>query len=189
MTGRSDSTAVASEIASSDLSTRLVAGDEGALEESYQLYGPMVRRYLRRFVGVDDADDLLQVVYLELWRSRERIDPTRPLEAWLFGIARKRAIDSLRRRRHDVVSVDSVRDLVGDDGVDFVNQIAWSAEVHGALMSLAYEQRAAITLSFFGGLTQTEIAEQLEIPLGTVKARMARGMRILTTAILGGEEQ
>ena len=176
------------ELSEAALTNRLAAGDELALEECYRLYGSMVRRYLQHFVGSDEAEDLLQVVFLELWRSRARIDPSRPLEGWLFGIARKRAIDQLRRRRHDVVSVDSVRELVGDDGAEFTDRVAWSAEVQAALAKLVPEQREAITLAYFGGLSQREIAEQLEVPLGTVKARMARGMRVLAFAILGGED-
>jgi RNA polymerase sigma-70 factor (ECF subfamily) len=171
------------------LAARLVAGDERALEESYRLYGSIVRRYLRRFVGPEEADDLLQVVYLEVWRAREKIDPSRRLEAWLFGIARKRAIDHLRRRRHDVVAVDSVRELIGDDGNAFAERLAWTAEIQVLLASLSSDQREAISLSYFAGLSQREIAKYLEVPLGTVKARMARGMRQLSVALIGGVEQ
>ena len=173
--------------AASELSTRLAAGDDLALEEGYRLHGAMVRRYLQRFVGREEADDLLQVVFLEVWRSRESIDPTRPLEAWLFGIARKRAIDHLRRRRHDTVSVDSIRELVGLDGADFAERIAWSSEIQSALQVLTADQREAIMLAYFSGLSQREIAEHLEVPLGTVKARIARGMKALTSAIVGGD--
>jgi RNA polymerase sigma-70 factor (ECF subfamily) len=135
------------------------------------------------------VDDLLQVVFLEVWRSREKIDPSRPIEAWLFGIARKRAIDHLRRRRHDVVFADSVRELVGEDGAVFVEKLAWSAEIQVALAGLNPEQREAISLSYFGGLSKREISTHLGVPLGTVKARMARGMRQLAVAIIGGEQQ
>jgi RNA polymerase sigma factor (sigma-70 family) len=171
------------------LAARLVAGDERALEESYRLYGSIVRRYLRRFVGPEEADDLLQVVFLEVWRAREKIDPSRRLEPWLFGIARKRAIDHLRRRRHDVVAVDSVRELIGDDGNALAERLAWSAEIQVLLASLSADQREAISLSYFAGLSQREIAKYLKVPLGTVKARMARGMRQLSVAIIGGVEQ
>ena len=171
------------------LPARRADGDERALEESYRLYGTIVRSYLRRFVGLEEADDLLQVVFLEVWRSREKIDPSRRLEAWLFGIARKRAIDHLRRRRHDVVAVDSVRELIGDDGDAFVEKLAWSAEIQVSMAGLSADQREAISLSYFAGLSQREIAERLGVPLGTVKARMARGMRQLSVAIIGGEEK
>jgi RNA polymerase sigma factor (sigma-70 family) len=171
------------------LPARMADGDEKALEECYRLYGSVVRSYLRHFVGEKETDDLLQVVFLELWQSRERIDPSRPLGAWLFGIARKRAIDHLRRRRHDVVAVDSVRELVGEDGAVFVDKLAWSAEIQVALARLSPQQREAISLSYFSGLSQSEISKHLGIPLGTVKARMARGMRQLSVAIIGGEQQ
>lgn len=167
----------------------IVDGDERALTEAYHLYGPMVRGYLRRFVDQDEVDDVLQVVFLELWRSRERIDPSRPFEAWLFGIARKRAIDQLRRRRHGVIPVESIRELVGEDGDRFVDRIAWAAEIRVALAGLPDEQQEAIELSYFEDLTQQEIAGRLGIPLGTVKARMARGMRRLARHIDGGEDR
>jgi RNA polymerase sigma-70 factor (ECF subfamily) len=170
----------------SSIAQRLVGDDEEALAECYRLHGPMVRSYLRRFVGPSETDDLLQVVFLELWRSRARIDPSRPLEAWLFGIARKRAIDELRRRHHDVVSVDAIRELVGEDGDRFVDRMVWAAEVRAALGRLSDDQREAIELSYVDGLTQPEIAARLDLPIGTVKARMARGMRRLGTMIEGG---
>ena len=165
---------------------RLADGDETALADCYRCYGPMVRSYLRRFVGDGDTDDLLQIVFLEVWRTRDRIDPDRPFEAWVFGIARKRAIDQLRRRSHDVVSVDAVRELVGEDGDRFVDRIAWAAEVRAALGQLSDDQREAIEMSYFEELTQPEIAARLDMPIGTVKARMARGMRRLSSMIEGG---
>jgi RNA polymerase sigma factor (sigma-70 family) len=185
----SDGTTGASRVTDVTLPTRMADGDELALEECYRLYGSMVRSYLRHFVGEEETDDLLQVVFLEVWRSREKFDPSRPLEAWLFGIARKRAIDHLRRRRHDVVRADSIRELVGDDGAAFAERLAWSAEIQLALANLSSEQREAISLSYFGGLSQREISKHLGVPLGTVKARMARGMRQLSVAIMGGEQQ
>ena len=162
------------------LAGRIARADQGALEEGYLAYGPAVRAYLRRFLPPGEVDDVLQVVFLEVWRSRERIDPARPFEAWLFGIARKRAIDQLRRRTNDVVSVETVRELVGPDGEDFADRVAWSAELRAGLDRLSAEQREAIELAYFAGLTQQEIAARLEVPVGTVKSRMARGMRRLT---------
>jgi RNA polymerase sigma factor (sigma-70 family) len=164
---------------------QVALGSERELEESYQRYGPMVRAYLRRFVADDEADDLLQVVFMEVWRSRQRVDPNRPFEAWLFGIARKRAIDQLRRRRHDVVSIEAVRELAGDDGDRFADRVAWATALKVALQRLSVDQREAIELSYFGELSQHEIAERLGVPIGTVKARMARGMRRLAAGVVG----
>ena len=169
------------------VAARLAKGDERALEESYRLYGPMVRGYLRRFVAGDEIDDLLQIVFLEVWRTRDRVDADRPFEAWLFGIPRKRAIDQLRRHHHKVVSVDAIREFSGEDGDQFVERLAWAAEVRAAMTQLSVDQQEAIELSYFGDLTQQEIATKLGIPIGTVKARMARGMRRLTAIVDGGE--
>jgi DNA-directed RNA polymerase specialized sigma24 family protein len=144
--------------ASSDLRARLAAGEEGAIEECYAALGPMVLGYLRRFVPRDEAEDVLQRVFYEVWKNRDRYDPARSLEAWVLGIARKRAIDQLRRRHATIVPIDELRDIAGDDG---------------------REQREVLTLAYFGDLTQTEIADRLGVPLGTVKARAFRGLRRL----------
>lgn len=165
------------------LGSRIAGADHGALEESYRTHGPTVRAYLRRFLPPGEVDDVLQLVFLEVWRSRSRIDPSRPFKCWLFGIARKRAIDHLRRRTHDIVPVETVRELVGPDGEDVAERVAWSAEVQSGLSRLPAEQREAIELSYFDGLTQAEIADRLGVPIGTVKARMARGMRRLSDAL------
>jgi RNA polymerase sigma-70 factor (ECF subfamily) len=166
--------------ASESIGGRIAQADQGALEEAYRTYGPSVRAYLRRFVHPAEVDDVLQIVFLEVWRSRSRIDPARPFEAWLFGIARKRAIDTLRRSSHNVVPVESARELVGPDGEDFAERVAWSAELHAGLARLPSEQKEALELSYFAGLTQSEIADRTGVPIGTVKARMARGMHRLT---------
>jgi RNA polymerase sigma-70 factor (ECF subfamily) len=139
----------------------------------------MVLGYLRRFVPRDEAEDVLQRVFYEVWRSRERYDPGRSLEAWVLGIARKRAIDQLRRRHANVVPIDELRDIAGDDGRELAERYARAGEVRAALARLPREQREVLTLAYFGELTQSEIADRLGVPLGTVKARAFRGLRRL----------
>ena len=170
--------------ASSNLGYRLAAGEEGAINECYAALGPMVLGYLRRFVPRDDAEDVLQRVFYEVWRNRDRYDPTRSLEAWVLGIARKRAIDLLRRRHANVVPIDELRDIAGDDGRELAERYARASEVRAALERLPREQREVLTLAYFGDLTQTEISDRLGVPLGTVKARTFRGLRRLAD-ILG----
>jgi RNA polymerase sigma factor (sigma-70 family) len=165
--------------ASANLGARLAAGEEGALNDCYAALGPMVLGYLRRFVPRDEAEDVLQRVFYEVWRNHDRYDPTRSLEAWVLGITRKRAIDQLRRRHTNVVPIDELRDLAGDDGRDLAERYARASEVRGALEHLSPEQREVLALAYFGDLTQTEIAERLGVPLGTVKARTFRGLRRL----------
>ncbi len=167
---------------------RLRDGDESALEESYRRLGPLVRDYVQRFVPRDDAEDIVQITFLELWRARKRYDPSRSLEGFVFGIARDRSIDHLRRKRHDVIEVDDLRNLMGDDGRELVERLVWAAEVRGALAELPEAQREALEMSYFDHRTQPEIARQLGVPIGTVKARMARGMKRLSSLIEGVEQ-
>ena len=165
--------------ATSDLGARLAAGEEGAITECYSALGPMVLGYLRRFVARDEAEDVLQRVFYEVWRNRDRYDPTRSLEAWVLGIARKRAIDQLRRRHANVVPIEELREIAGDDGRELAERYARAVEVRGALERLPSEQREVLTLAYFGQLSQSEIAGRLGLPLGTVKARTFRGLRRL----------
>jgi RNA polymerase sigma-70 factor (ECF subfamily) len=169
--------------ASSDLARRLARGDESALEECYRALGSLVRTYLKRFVD-GEAEDVLQVVFFELWRSRERLDPSKSLEGFVFALARRRAIDTLRRHRPQLVNIDAFQWLVGDDGDAFVEQFVLAAQVKRALGQLPEEQRQSIVLAYFEGKTQQEISDALSVPMGTIKARMSRGLRRLAVTMI-----
>lgn len=157
---------------------RLVSGDRDALEACYETLSPMVLGYVTRMLPRADAEEVTQTTFLELWRTLDRYDPERSLEAWLLAIARKRAIDVLRRRRRDVVSLDEVvrmphvSDDVAERGVE-------GTDVRSALGRLPEGQRSVIHMAYFGGMTQQEISEHLGLPLGTVKARTFRGLRAM----------
>jgi RNA polymerase sigma factor (sigma-70 family) len=161
-------------------------GDERALEECFRRHAAMVRTYVRHFVPADGVDDVVQMVFLELWRSRARLDPERDLEPWLLAVARRRSIDSLRRR-HDVVDASALRDLVGDRGEEIAERVVWAMEVRNALGRLPQAQQEAIGLSYYEQLSQREIAERLDVPLGTVKARVARGLARLADELRGSD--
>ncbi|MBB2909893.1 RNA polymerase sigma-70 factor (ECF subfamily) [Streptosporangium becharense] len=163
-----------------NLNTRLAEGDEAALAECFRAHGPLVRSYLRRFVPAQDIEDLQQVVFSEVWRSRHRFDPARSLPAWLLGIAHKRAVDHLRARVPNTVPLDALADPAGADGRADGDDLAERDQVRRALAELPEPQRQAIELAYYGELTQREIAERLSVPLGTVKARTARGLRRLS---------
>jgi RNA polymerase sigma factor (sigma-70 family) len=153
--------------------------DREAIGEIYVALGSTVRSYLQNLVGHNDADDILQRVFYEVWRHNRRYDPSRSLTAWVLGIARKRAIDHLRRRRDIPVALDNLADVVGEDGRDLAERYARGHEVRDALSRLPDEQREVLVLAYFGRFTQSEIAAHLELPLGTVKARAFRGLRRL----------
>jgi RNA polymerase sigma factor (sigma-70 family) len=169
---------------SNALGVRLAAGDDAALEECYARFGRPVLSFLRRYVGADEAEDVLQRTFLDVWRNASRYDPARPLSTWVFTIAHHRAVDSLRRHRPAVVPIETLRDLVGEDGRQIAERHAWAAEVREALDRLPDIQREALELAYFQGQTQVEIAATLGIPLGTVKARMARGMRRMAELVV-----
>jgi RNA polymerase sigma-70 factor (ECF subfamily) len=167
------------EAALADIGERLNRGEPEALEDAYRNLGPLVMSYLSRYVPQPDIEDVLQRVFYEVWRVRDRFDPNQSLRGWVLGIARKRAIDHLRRRRDVVVPLDSVRQITGDDGREIAERLAWADEVRGALDMLPELQRQVIDLAYFAGYTQSEIALALDIPLGTVKTRTARGLQRL----------
>ena len=170
-----------------DLRHRL-ADDPDALAESYELHGPMVLAYLRRFVGRDDAEDVLQQVFLEVWRGRDRYDPARPLEPWIVDIAHKRAIDHLRRRSRQDSHLVSLTEPDRAATDRFVDEFAEAQVVTKALGALSAEQRETLVLAYFNDLTQTQIAGRLNVPLGTVKARSQRGLRRLAALLVPQEE-
>ena len=165
--------------ANSGLEARLAAGADGVIDDVYAAHGSAVLGYLRRFVPHDDAEDVLQRVFYEVWRHNDRYDPSRSLEAWILGIARKRAIDHLRRRRNPAVALENWDHIPGDDGREWAERYARAREVRNALNRLPAEQREVLALAYFGSYTQSQIATYLELPLGTVKARAFRGLRRL----------
>jgi RNA polymerase sigma-70 factor (ECF subfamily) len=97
----------------------------------------------------------------------------------VLGIARKRAIDHLRKRRDVVVPIESMREITGDDGREIADRLVWADEVRAALNLLPDLQREVIELAYFEQYTQSEIASALDVPLGTVKTRTARGLQRL----------
>lgn len=170
---------LAADRAVSGVGARLVHDRQGAIGEIYVALGSTVRGYLQGLVGHDDADDILQAVFYEVWRHNSRYDPSRSLTAWVLGIARKRAIDHLRRRRNIAVALHDLEDVAGEDGRELAERHARCHEVRDALNRLSDEQREVLVLAYFGRFTQSEIATYLDVPLGTVKARAFRGLRRL----------
>lgn len=161
----------------------LAAGEPTALEQCYLALSPLVRNYLRRYVPNDEVEDITQIVFLEVWRFQRRYDPRRSLEGWTLGIARKRAIDHLRTRPRTPVPLEQVQEPSIQDGRDADARLGSSAEVRQALAALPAPQREAIELAYFADLTQRQIADRLKVPIGTVKARMARGMHRLAVLL------
>jgi RNA polymerase sigma factor (sigma-70 family) len=171
------------------LGARLARRDESALEDVYATYGPSLLAYLKRYVGPHEAEDVLQRTFLDVWRGADRYDPAQRFASWLFTIAHRRAVDTLRARRHTVIDVEAARGLVGEDGRETADRFADAAEVRAAMALLPDHEREVLDLAYFADLTQREIAARLDVPLGTVKARAARGTRRLATLLHADHEE
>jgi RNA polymerase sigma-70 factor (ECF subfamily) len=167
------------------IGTRLNEGRPEALEDVYRALGPLVLSYLSRYVPQADLEDVMQRVFYEVWRSHDRYDPSRSLRAWVLAIARKRAIDHLRKRRDIVVPMEAMREIAGDDGRETADRLVWADEVRVALDQLPDQQQRVIEMAYFDGYTQSEIALALDIPLGTVKTRTSRGLQRLAGLLEG----
>jgi RNA polymerase sigma-70 factor (ECF subfamily) len=173
-----------------DLIRRMAEGDREAFARFYDRHARQVYPLIVRIVrDPADAADVLQEVFWEAWRDAASYDPGRGTpEAWIFMRARTRAIDKVRavRRRSEtfVAPVDErVAAAAPDPGGDVAARAADRDLVQGALGELPEAQREVLELAYYGGMTQTEIAERLKQPLGTVKTRIRLGLERLREAL------
>ncbi|MEU5884910.1 sigma-70 family RNA polymerase sigma factor [Spirillospora sp. NPDC047279] len=164
------------------LGARLADDDETALAECEAVLGPSLRRFLRRRLPADLVDDAAQAVLVDLWRCRHRFDREGSFEAWLFTIARRRAVDQLRARPAPCLPLSQAAERPGADTAD---RVVRAYDVRRALAALPDVQRQAIEMAYFEDLTQQEIARRLGAPLGTIKARTARGLHRLSDLLAG----
>jgi RNA polymerase sigma-70 factor (ECF subfamily) len=170
------------------LVARIAEGDERALGELYDRHGPLVYAMAYRVLGERaDAEEAAAETFAQAWREAGRFESGRgSVAAWLVTIARTRALDmvraSKRRSRLTLVAASDPRGEAGD-WADTPEGSAIAGErsrlVRDAIAQLTPVQREAIELAYFGGLSQSEIAERLQAPLGTVKTRLRLGMQKL----------
>ncbi len=156
-------------------------GDEEALARLYDQYRVILFSVLVRILkSREEAEDVLQEVFLQVWRRAKDFDQSRGKPfTWLVTLARSRAIDRIRQLGARQRLADSAAQNTSDVVSDAVSDTLHSEQreiVARALATLPDEQRRTLNLAYFDGLTQSEIAEQLGTPLGTVKTRMRSGM-------------
>jgi len=167
----------------------IVKGDQRAFSQLYdRLSGPLYSLAIRMLGDASEAQDALQEVFLQIWRRAEFYDPEQSsVFSWAVLMTRSRVIDRLRRRdRRLRVIVASTDDEQTDVTSTTASQEETAADAAGrreeamrarsSLNQLPAEQRQAIELAFFNDLTHQEIASQLGQPLGTIKARIRRGL-------------
>lgn len=165
------------------LMARVRAGDQDALAEIYDRHGTMVYSIALRFLrDPGNAQDLTHDVFLVIWEHPERYRPeVGPFAPWFYRVARNRAIDVLRRSRRMTQPGDqNLFELSLPDPDPDPADLAWvsieAGRVRAALRSLPDIQRTVIELAYFRGLTQREMSELLNVPLGTIKTRVRSGL-------------
>jgi RNA polymerase sigma factor (sigma-70 family) len=175
-------------VSDDQLAELFASGDEQALRLAYDRFGPLVWSLCRRGVAADaDAEDIVQQVFISAWKSRDRYEPARaPLGAWLVGIAKYRILDAQRAagRRRDTPT-DSAERAEEDPARDPLDQLADRMVIVDALDSLPPERRVVLERAFFSDLTHPQIAEELGVPLGTVKSHIRRGLASLRQHLEG----
>lgn len=166
------------------LISRITQGDHEAFAALYDLYAKPLYSFVLRVLGdAREAEDVLQEVFLSIWQKAPSFSETlgKPFN-WAVTMTRHKAIDRLRARQRKLRLVE---EMAGDAGVAEASgerqrdENLWrdqAEQVRKALTELPQAQRGAIELSFFSGFTHPEIARALAQPLGTIKARIRRGM-------------
>lgn len=163
---------------------RIQRGEEAAMASLFDRYSRVVYSVaLRVLRDPSAAEDVLQDVFMQIWRKPESFLPNRgSIAGWLAVVSRNRSIDSLRRRK----PTDSVEDVVLASPynlADDAERNLMMERARGVITSLPLEQRKAIEMAFFDGLTHAEIAELTGDPLGTVKTRIRSALIVLRKAM------
>jgi RNA polymerase sigma-70 factor (ECF subfamily) len=189
------------EITDEQLMARIQARDDTALAALYHRHTPLLRTVVSRVVhNAHDADDLLQEIFVELWNRAAHYDEAKGKAlGWMVTLARRRAIDKIRRRQACSRAEERLRleteqepGQTRHEGVEDDVNAADRAEIFQRLLATLPEaQREALHLAYYRGLSQREIAAQTGIPLGTIKTRLELALRKIRTAILavGGAEE
>lgn len=169
------------------------AGDPTAAEQAWKQFGRLVHTYCARALGdATAAADCTQETFVGAWRSRDRFDPAKgTLAGWLLGIARYKVLDARRAASRapepvgDDLPLDDASPAAAGDGSE--DRLAERLLVAHALDTLSPRARQVVELTFYSQLSQTEIAERLGLPLGTVKSDVRRALQRLRPHLEGGE--
>jgi RNA polymerase sigma-70 factor (ECF subfamily) len=176
-----------------ELLRRIGAKDRAALAEFYDKYATLLFSIAFKILNNSpEAEDVLQEAFVQIWEKAGDFDSNlgKPL-GWAITLVRNRAIDRIRAsRRRDILTQEAGAEFaIATELSETANETVHGHEksklIHSAIVELPAEQRRAIELAFFSGLTQNEISEKLNEPLGTVKARIRRGLLKLREQLEG----
>ena len=177
-----------------DLDLRLIRaasrGDQRALAELYDRYAATLSALGHRVLGnAREVEDLLHDVFIEAWRCAKDYDATRgTVRAWLVMRMRSRALDRLRAQGRSKVVLQAEGKVPEREAPDDPSNEPDRARVRAAVARLPEDQRVVLELGYFQGMTSSEIAKEIDVPIGTVKSRVARGLASLRAALKGGGE-
>lgn len=162
-----------------ELARRFAAGDTGAVREMYARWsGPVYTVAISRLGYRHLAEEALQETFVKAWQAYDSFDPRRGLGPWLYTIARRVALDIARRERRRPITT-TLSDTAEAPDATTLSQ-AWEEwEVRCALRDLPGDERELVRLTHYVGLSQSQIADQLGLPIGTVKSRIHRAHRRL----------
>jgi RNA polymerase sigma-70 factor, ECF subfamily len=162
------------------------SGNQSAMASLYDRYSSIVYSVALRVLGdTGAAEDILQDVFMQLWRNPGSFDSSRgSLGAWLAVVTRNRAIDALRKRRPEN-DIEDVVISVEADLASEADRTRTAEKVRSVLGSMPAAQRSALEMAYFEGLTHTEIAAKTGEPLGTIKTRIRAGLTTLRKAFQG----
>lgn len=173
---------VATAESDSDLIVRVAVGDQDAFAELYRRFArPVLGMAMRQLGDNGRAEDATQETFAAVWRSAHSFKPERGTgSAWLYAVARHAIIDRARQRQDPVAEVipDEASGEAGPHERAEASWLTW--RVHSALEKLPERERVVLELAYFSGLSQTEIASYLDVPLGTVKTRTRAGLSRLS---------
>jgi RNA polymerase sigma-70 factor (ECF subfamily) len=165
-----------------ELLARVALGDQSAFGELYDQIAPRVLGLVKRLlVDHSQSEEVTQEIFLEIWQSATRYEPTRGgASTWILTMAHRRAVDRIRSSQagRDRDTKIGIRDLaVAYDHVAETVEVRIEHErVEKAMTRLTQLQRQAVSLAYYGGFSQSEVADMLHIPLGTVKTRLRDGL-------------
>ena len=178
------------------LVARMATGDDRALADLYDRHGALVYSVAMSILGdANDAEEAVSDAFIQVWNSAGTFDPARSsVAAWVTMIARTRALDRLRARRRRAATAER---SAASDTAGFALPVSDAAPppdrgaeldelrrtVGAAIADLPQAQRRALELAYFGGLSHSEIAHELDEPLGTVKTRIRAGMEKLRVTL------